>query len=177
MGWQSPQPGHQSAGSLRKHLRELGRQVKGADRHYTQVTQSTGASPGGCAPADSPGTHWVQHRPLRHPQHHGPQDRARAVPAPAAAALPPRCLATTPTLQSHARSSLAPSHHCHRLSHSEGAEKRKPCLQKSHHYPAVTQHTQPTEQGKQTALHSSHAALASCAKSHQQSSLPFTGRV
>lgn len=149
--------------------------MKGADRHYRQVTQSTGASPGGCAPADSPGTHWVQHRPLRQPQHH------RTEPGQCQSLLQLLsllCLATTPTLQSHARSSrLAPSHHFHRLSHSEGAEKRKPCLQKSHHCPAVTQHTQPTEQGKQTALQSSRTALASCAKSHQQSSLPFAGGV
>lgn len=59
MGWQSPQPGHQSAGSLRKHLRELGRQLKGADWRYRKVTQSTGALPSGCGPADSPGTQWV----------------------------------------------------------------------------------------------------------------------
>lgn len=33
--------------------------MKGADRCYRKVTQSTGASPGGCAPAASPGTRWV----------------------------------------------------------------------------------------------------------------------
>lgn len=60
MGWQSPQPGHQSAGSLRKHLRELGRQLKGADWHYRKVTQSTVClTQQFYVPADSLGRRWL----------------------------------------------------------------------------------------------------------------------
>jgi len=60
MGWQSPQPGHQSAGSLRKHLRELGRQLKGADWHYRKLTPSTGCLAQQLyVPADSLGRQWL----------------------------------------------------------------------------------------------------------------------
>lgn len=93
-----------------------------------------------------------QHRPVKHPQQHGPQDRAWAAPATAAAALPPRCLTCTPrtptpaepfTLEPPGTKSPLPQ-----VITLRRGQKRKPCLQKSHHYPAVTQHTQPTEQGK-----------------------------
>lgn len=60
MGWQSPQPGHQSAGSLRKHLRELGRQLKGADWHYRKVTESVVClTQRFYVPADSLGRQWL----------------------------------------------------------------------------------------------------------------------
>lgn len=60
MGWQSPQPGHQSAGSLRKHLRELGRQLKGADWHHRKVTQSMVClTQQFYVPADSLGRQWL----------------------------------------------------------------------------------------------------------------------
>lgn len=60
MGWQSPPPGHQSAVSLRKHLRELGRQLKGADWHYRKVTPSTVClTQRCCVPADSLRRRWL----------------------------------------------------------------------------------------------------------------------
>lgn len=152
MGWQSPQPGHQSAGSLRKHLRELGRQLKGADWRYRKVTQSMGALPSGCGPADSPGTQWV------------PAQASEASPATRATGQSlgsashccscspsslPDCTPRTPTpaepftLEPPGTKSPLPQ-----VITLRRGQKRKPCLRKSHHYPAVTQHTQPTEQGK-----------------------------
>lgn len=86
-----------------------------------------------------------------------------AVPATAAAALPPRCLPARPEhppLQSHSHPSrLAPSHRCHRLSHSQGARRGSPAYK--NHTTSQQLHSthSPQSRGKQTPLRSSHTAL------------------
>lgn len=142
MGWQSPQPGHQSAGSLRKHLRELGRQLKGADWHYRKVTQSMVClAQQFYVPADSlgrlvisTGRRSLWRHPLRtQPGQAGTDYRTRAWAALgiAAAVLPsllPNLQAQEdPPLQSHSYlNHLAESPHFHTLSHSEGAKRGSP---------------------------------------------------
>lgn len=138
MGWQSPQPGHQSAGSLRKHLRELGRQLKGADWHYRKVTRAWCASPSSWSSADSPGGSGDQHGPVSLGRHRRDQaglaraaGRAWAASGIAAAVLPsvlPNLRAQGhPPSQSHSYSNrLAERFHFHKLSHSEGVERGSP---------------------------------------------------
>lgn len=144
MGWQSPQPGHQSAGSLRKHLRELGRHSRKVQTGITgRSLRARVPLPAGLLLQPLLGHTGYQHRPGRHPQHHG--DRAWAAPATAAAAVPPRCLACTPRTPTpaepltHELPGTKPP--LPQVSTLRRGQKRKPCLQKSHQYPAGPQHT------------------------------------
>lgn len=161
MGWQSPQPGHQSAGSLRKHLRELGRQLKGADRHYRKVTQSTVPRPAGAFLQTLLAHSGYQHGPLGHPQHHGPRtELGSASHCCSCSPSSPPARPEHPPLQSHSHPSrLAPSHRCHRLSHSQGARRGSPAYK--NHTTSQQLHSthSPQSRGKQTPLRSSHTAL------------------
>lgn len=139
MGWQSPPPGHQSAVSLRKHLRELGRQLKGADWHYRKVTPSTVClTQRCCVPADSLRRRWLP------AQAHAPFG---SIPRPGRLAqtagrepgqhymvlqlfFPPHFPTCTRRKTHPCRviqsNCLAESPHFHMISHSEGAKRGSP---------------------------------------------------
>lgn len=143
MGWQSPQPGHQSAGSLRKHLRELGRQLKGADWRYRKVTRARRASPA-AGVLHSAGGSGDQHGPVslgRHrqtrPGCHGPQDAPGQHPALLQLFSPP-CFPTCEPRDTHPRRAIriptawqkvstSTSHHIQKGSKEEALPMKSHC--------------------------------------------------
>lgn len=195
MGWQSPQPGHQSAGSLRKHLRELGRQLKGADWHYRKVTRSTlcltqqfvflqtlrGGSGDRHRPA-SLGRHRRAQARLARAAGHAPGQRSALLQL-----FSPPCFPTCEPGDTHPRRAIhiatawqkvstSTSYHIQKGSKEEALPTKITPL--ASNYTARAAHRPSSApKRKQTPAHSSHTAVTSFAKSHQKSSLPFAGGV